>query len=245
MRCLLFFAVVCVLLVSGVYAGRGKRTVAEDNEVQQLRVELDNLSIAALVNILEQQGMHIGDDYYSKEELVEMILQLVDNYNAQSSGEQGDKEASAEPINDNDERTLQPDAPSSTELSYMKTSTWELVKQQVRSELAPFILLIPQPVKTYLAHEVPKLLSTVQLSVRGAAAPMLSVVAKVVRQVGYLLLHAAEKLEVLQRMSALEQNTERVEGVSSSSSGKNKSSRKPSASARRARGHEDEREVEL
>jgi hypothetical protein len=229
------------MLLSLARAGPASPAQVEDSELQQLRVELDDLSIATLVNILEQQGTHVGDDYYSKEELVDMILQLVSSYESSHK----ESKASPQPGAAANDQPQQDDQETSTELSSLKTSTWDLVKQQVRNDLAPFILLIPQPVKTYLLHEVPKLLSTLQLSLRGALAPMLSVAVKAVRQVGLLLLQAAEKLEVLQRMSVVQQGSGDL-GVRTSSSsastgkGGQRSGRKPLARER-----QDEREVEL
>ena len=205
----------CVLLVVLLVCcvsifGQPNKPAADD-----IRVTLDNMTVATLVDILEQQGIYIGDNYYSKDELIQLVLDLVDAQNARdaentryaSMADNVDGEVAALPTKSSTRTTVHTDSTNSSKddannshqlnVAKDKLSVWEQVKEQIKSDIAPFLLLVPQPVKTYIAREFPRLTSSLKVTLQGALTPMLFVAAKLVRKVGALLVLSAEKLDQL------------------------------------------------
>jgi biopolymer transport protein ExbD len=191
-------------LVATVLLVQGKNVVEEPKlSEDEIRHTLDGMTLAALVSILEEQGVYLGDNYYSKEELIEYIVQLTRSHQSKDSTEslsQPHKTSSAEPPAPKDTSS----GNSTAAKKKGKLSTWELFKEQVRRDITPLLLLVPAPVRTYLGHMLPKLHNTVAHIFRGALVPMLHVVVHALRKTGNVLTSVATRLEGYLRSNASE-----------------------------------------
>jgi hypothetical protein len=187
-------------LVATVLLVQGKNVVEEPKLTEdEIRHTLDGMTLAALVGILEEQGVYLGDNYHSKEELIEYIVQLTRSHQSR-----GSRESHSQP---HAEHTAPKDTSSGNSAAAKKKgklSTWELVKEQVRRDIAPLLLLVPAPLRTYLGHMLPKLHNTVAHLLRGALVPMLHVVVHALRKTGNVLTSVATRLEGYLRSNASE-----------------------------------------
>lgn len=194
MKWLIFALFLCLMLVVSV-PGAVADTVAVSSEgdIEEVRAALDNMSLATLVNILEEYGMHLGDNYYSKEELISLILEIIDTTNEKSQKQQKSKQMNRqEDLRQEEAVSLQvPTSPGS--------SVWQLFKEQVQADFAPFIMLVPQPIKAFVAIQFPRMLKALKITARGAIVPMTFVAGKAFRHGGNLLLLAADQLERLSK----------------------------------------------
>lgn len=158
----------------------------EDSLSAQLDAELSNLSTSALINILEQQGMDIGDNYFTREELVRLIKMSLDREYS------SDKPAKEEKTAQDSLAAMDHSAPV---IFDDDAPVWERVKQQMRADIAPFLALIPGPVKSYVHNELKVLGKTADILLRGAVSPMLSVAVKLLNRTAQLVLNLADRLK--------------------------------------------------
>lgn len=161
---------------------------------EEIRRTLDGMSLAMLVNILEEQGVYLGDNYYSKEELIDYIIQL-----AESDRRKDRTSKPASQLNSAKQSATKTDSTSQNSkaaaTSNKPLSIWEQFKDQVRRDFSPYLMIVPQPIKKYLAHMLPKLRNTVAQLLRGAMVPMLHVAVQALRRAGQLLVAASTRLE--------------------------------------------------
>lgn len=164
-----------------------------DLSEEEIRKTLDGMSLAMLVNILEEQGVYLGDNYYSKEELIYYIIQLAQSDRPKSKPESGSKSDSEKQTTSNSRTATQNSKSAAT--GKKPATIWEQFKQQVRNDLAPYLLFVPEPVKKYFAHMLPKFHNTVGQLLRGAMVPMLHVAVQALRRAGQLLVATSSRLE--------------------------------------------------
>lgn len=74
-------------------------------------------------------------------------------------------------------------------------TVWELFKLQVQQDFAPFLLLIPKPVKQRIADEVRQSSHRVRLILSGALSPMLFSLSKLINNLGQSLQRIAQEAE--------------------------------------------------
>eukprot|EP01040_Poterioochromonas_malhamensis_P007541 gene7543-8142_t len=74
-------------------------------------------------------------------------------------------------------------------------TVWELFKLQVQQDFAPFLLLIPKPVKQRIAEEVRQSSHRVRLILSGALSPMLFSLSKLINNLGQSLQRIAQEAE--------------------------------------------------
>lgn len=187
-----FLAVLLVVMIVAVVMSADRQGEEITFFEEELRETLDNMSLAMLVNMLEEQGVHLGDNYYSNEELIEHIVQLTKPRREPKGTSTTAKNEQALPTAAKIEATAEQ---SSTVARQRSPSTWEMFKEQILSDFAPVILLIPSPVKSYLAHMLPKLHTSAGLLLRGAMVPMLRVVVHALKQAGNLFVAASSRLD--------------------------------------------------
>lgn len=182
----LLLVVLCVLLCShAVLSLANAEAGSKDSLSAQLDAELSNLSTSALINILEQQGMDIGDNYFTREELVRLIKMSLDR-----------EYSSDEPERDLPSQESAPAHKKSAPVVFDDDApVWERVKQQMRADIEPFLALIPGPVKSYVHKELVNLGKTVEVLLRGAVSPMLGVAVKLLNRTAQLVLSLADRLK--------------------------------------------------
>lgn len=184
---LVFIACICLTtVVSAVDLVRETTDELSD----RLDEELSNMTTATLINILQQQGVDVGDNYFSKDELKRLIKMSIER------DEEAEHRESEETTASTPTERKSADAPSTTTtVSKADLSVWQQVKDQFRSDIAPFLALIPVPVKSFVHKEVIHLGRTLNMALRGAVSPMLLTAAKLLDRAAQLLIYLAEKLK--------------------------------------------------
>lgn len=202
MNCfLVLLLLVLILAINSVHAQNHNdegdtqaRTRERDLEYQTY---LNSLSKVALVKMLEDYGIDIEDDSYSKEELVQYVqimfreiekkgLELPAAYRPKQKEQQ--QQHSKDDVGTHKTTVVSP-APNAA-----NASVWELVKAQVQSDLAPFLVLLPKPLKMFVQNQAVALWSTLKVSIRGAAGPMLQTAARVIRWAGNWLIDISDRV---------------------------------------------------
>lgn len=184
---LLFIACVCFSsVVSAVDLGR--ETVEDLSD--RLDEELSNMTTATLMNILQQQGVDVGDNYFSKDELKRLVKMSIER-DEEEERRESEETATSTPT----ERKSAGTPPTTAAVSKADPSVWQQVKDQLRSDIAPFLALVPAPVKSFVHKEVIHLGKTLNMALRGAVSPMLITAAKLLDRAAQLLIHLAEKLK--------------------------------------------------
>lgn len=198
-----------MLVINLVYGqnGNGQGNMQATTDADQ-QAYLNNLSTVALVNMLEDYGIDLGDESYSKEELVQYVQILFREIEkkgmelpAEYKPRLKEQKHSTEDINTH-KTTKVSSAPNAA-----NASVWELVKAQVQSDLAPFLVLLPKPLKLFVQSQVVALWSTLKVSIRGAAGPMLQTAGRVIRWAGNWLISISEK--VVQHGQQMNKHAER------------------------------------
>ena len=205
----LLLIVLCICLCSRAVLSVETEAGSKDSLSAQLDAELSNLSTSALINILEQQGMDIGDNYFTREELVRLIKMSLDR--EYSSGD--------EPTKDQPSPESTPAQVKSVPVVFDDDApVWERVKQQMRADIEPFLALIPGPVKSYVHKELVHLAKTVDVLLRGAVSPMIGVAVKLLNRTAQLVLNLADRLKehnqaLQEKQAAAYRNRKEVPGL--------------------------------
>ncbi|KAJ1436087.1 hypothetical protein B484DRAFT_393362 [Ochromonadaceae sp. CCMP2298] len=232
---------------AGDAEGGGAVDLREQEEVLRM------MTTTALVDMLEQMGVDMGEDVLTKPELIEFaksvlsgggsLMQdgggrqsaaadtadaadaanatdaadaaagagalgagqgVVESSSAEATGQtqtMTDAEAGAGAVTGTEGT---PEAnPFAPRVLPDDASDWDLVREQVRSDLAPLLMLLdfitPTPVKRAVIGQLESLGTGLAVAVRGAALPMLGVAAKVVRGGAFVLGEVADTLEYVQK----------------------------------------------
>lgn len=77
-------------------------------------------------------------------------------------------------------------------------TVWEILKEQIRSDLAPFLILIPGPIKRYISIQFIQLIHTIKIASIGALQPLTKPLSKVIMLLGKSLIQLARHLDVSQ-----------------------------------------------
>ena len=76
-------------------------------------------------------------------------------------------------------------------------SIWELLKQQIKSDFAPFLLLIPKPIKIFISNQFNSTYRSLKIITYSAVKPLLVVVNKYVLLFGMKLFHVKNQFNLL------------------------------------------------
>eukprot|EP00600_Ochromonadales_sp_CCMP1393_P014400 CAMPEP_0175015350 /NCGR_PEP_ID=MMETSP0005-20121125/11120_1 /TAXON_ID=420556 /ORGANISM="Ochromonas sp., Strain CCMP1393" /LENGTH=457 /DNA_ID=CAMNT_0016272297 /DNA_START=16 /DNA_END=1389 /DNA_ORIENTATION=+ len=190
------------------------RESASPNDMYDEEI-LTTMTNAALIELLEDQGINLGDDLYSKHELVEFVKNVVEqDFNNMSLN---DVNASRHPIPGTSEAGTKENQTSNVEAGNLSSSTHqelnpfarrelpdnatvlELIKEQIRSDLAPFIMIldfiVPKPVKIIILKESKIIFSAFRASVVGATLPLVHGASKMVRVSAFVLREMSDTLD--------------------------------------------------
>eukprot|EP00607_Mallomonas_marina_P003265 CAMPEP_0182427758 /NCGR_PEP_ID=MMETSP1167-20130531/19294_1 /TAXON_ID=2988 /ORGANISM="Mallomonas Sp, Strain CCMP3275" /LENGTH=162 /DNA_ID=CAMNT_0024610217 /DNA_START=249 /DNA_END=737 /DNA_ORIENTATION=+ len=83
---------------------------------------------------------------------------------------------------------------TSTDEDILNTSTWELMKRQIKQDFAPFLILIPPPVKRFLKRIVEQMLKKISSVVYGATGPMIKTAGRLLTKIGRSTSSLGQKL---------------------------------------------------
>jgi len=105
----------------------------------------------------------------------------------------------------NDDRTnddsivssLIDDRKKDTDTVFDNNSIWELLKQQIKSDFAPFLLLIPRPIKIFISNQFNSAYRSLKIITYSAVQPLLVVVNKYVLLFGMKLFHVKNQFNLL------------------------------------------------
>lgn len=183
----LMLAFICLTSVVSVESTGNQEMESLSDRLDE---ELSNMTTATLINILQQQGVDVGDQYFSKDELKRLIKMSVERDEKLERLEREDATPSTPT------ETKSAETPSATaSVSKVDPSIWQQVKDQFRSDIAPFLALVPAPVKSFVRKEVTQVGKMLNMALRGAVSPMLLTAAKLLDRGAQLLIHLAEKLK--------------------------------------------------
>lgn len=178
---LIFFLLLACISFSSVSS-------VTDVDLELLDQELSNLPTASLINILEQQGIDIGDNYFTNEELIRLIKMSIDR---DDKLEDSEIKATPEKQPEQTKTTASPVATGSN----AQPSVWQQVKDQFSADIAPFLALIPSPVKALIRKEIRSFGKLLGMASRGAVSPMLLTAAKLFDRVAQLFISFSNKLK--------------------------------------------------
>ena len=96
-------------------------------------------------------------------------------------------------------------------------TVWELFKEQIRSDFAPIIMILPQPVKAFIVDQYNVMKDPIKRAVLGAAQPMLKAASALFQGVGNLMIIVGKEFNNLATSISLENNNlkQEVEPTSS------------------------------
>lgn len=197
---LLLFLLIAILAVSQ-HDGYGESIHGQkENDDKEVEIStnkasfLNDLSTAALVNILEEYGINMGEGQYSKEELV-LYVQVLFN-EIEKKGLEVPKEyySQQQPIVQIEEHRNESHISIQNNTPIVNATIWELVKAQVQSDLAPFLLLLPKPLKLFVQQQTMALWAKFKGSVRGAVGPMLQTAGRIICIAGNWLVGISESV---------------------------------------------------
>lgn len=85
-------------------------------------------------------------------------------------------------------------------------TVWELFKEQIRSDFAPVIMLLPQPVKTFIKDQYDIMKDPCKKIILGAAQPMLKAASALFHNVGNLMIIVGKECNKLAASISEERN---------------------------------------
>lgn len=166
------------------------------------RFELKNFTVATLANIAVEE-----EDNLSLEQAFEAAAQEVFQLFNESSttnyiDSANDTEAENPSDSSHNQNVITNPLYSMQELDGNATM-WELVKAQIAADFAPFLILVPGPVKRFVKAEVTKLGKALSLVLVGAIKPMATSTSTILRIVGTLLVRLGNQfLEIENSISS-------------------------------------------
>jgi hypothetical protein len=85
-------------------------------------------------------------------------------------------------------------------------TVWELFKEQIRSDFAPVIMLLPQPVKTFIKDQYDIMKEPCKRIILGAAQPMLKAASALFHNVGNIMIIVGKECNKLAASISEERN---------------------------------------
>jgi len=85
-------------------------------------------------------------------------------------------------------------------------TVWELFKEQIRSDFAPVIMLLPQPVKTFIKDQYDIMKEPCKKIILGAAQPMLKAASALFHNVGNIMIIVGKECNKLAASISEERN---------------------------------------
>ena len=85
-------------------------------------------------------------------------------------------------------------------------TVWELFKEQIRSDFAPVVMLLPQPVKTFIKDQYDIMKDPCKKIILGAAQPMLKAASALFHNVGNLMIIVGKECNKLAASISEERN---------------------------------------
>ena len=219
----LFVTLVLWLLSSAVESeqrSRDSSKVNDEEDPQQIDEILSNMTIASLIDLIQQQGIDIGEEYYSKNELISFVKALMiqqqgkahklvegDGSRQESDGEEDSVDSSdsfdqSRTINHIEQKSKPQTIDNPLVMRQLpdNATVWELVKEKVRSDFAPFMMLVPEPVKRFVSTQLKSAFHSLHIAIFGAVSPMFSVASRAVHFLGTLLIHCSKQLDALSKV---------------------------------------------
>lgn len=158
--------------------------------------DIDNMSVASMIDYIEKHNLANNTVITgsNRDSLIHFMKNALKDDNSSNNKLVSDSE---EKLDETQETESNPSLYESlylTNINEANMTVWELMKLQIRRDLAPFLLLIPPPIKRYIAQRFTVMMDSLVNVALGTFGPMLKTGGRLLQGLGQAFIAAGESL---------------------------------------------------